>query len=169
MRVKIVEPENVDKYMFIGGKISPETVFEGLHAYAYAAAGPEIVQIHFDTEGEAIEGEKRLKEIGANTFAKIERNGTILTVWPNYLKKDIVNDQTRKYRMSYKVLSMLSLIGDVYYNDETGEVIVDDITDPRPIQAMVQSTGQQLYVEYNKEGEYVVIGAVEFVTKKPQE
>ena len=167
--MKIVEPENANKYLFLGGIVSPETLFEGLHVYAYIAAGCEIVKIHFDTEKEAEEAEKRLKYLSADSIAEIKREGNVLITWPKYLKKDPQKDKTRKYRISYKVLTILEAIGDLYYNDENGEIYVDDATDESIVTGIVKSSGQNLYVEIDHERECAAIGAIEFVTRRQEE
>jgi len=167
--MKLVDPETVEKYEFIGGKISPRIVFEGLHSYAYAAVGPEIVKVYFDNAADAQIAENRLKEIGVNSIAEIKRDKNILTVWPKYLKGNPLETPERKYKIAYKLLSALSIIGELYYNDETGEIYIDEIVDADMVQKIVDTYKQRVYVVADEEREFVSLLAVDFVSRKPGE
>ena len=167
--MKLVETENAHKFHFLGGKISPDKIFPDLHAYAYAAVGPEIVAVHFDTAEEAKKAEERLKNINANEVAEIKTEKNVLKVWPKYLKGNPLETPNRKYKIAYKLLSALAILGELYYNDETGEIYVDEVTDAETVQKLIDSYEQRAYAVADEEREYVAILAVDYVTRKTED
>ena len=167
--MKLVDADSADKYLFLGGKISPKTLFADFHIYAYAAVGPEIVKIFFDNSLEAARAEKLLKTIGTENIAQITREENVLNVWPKYIKNSPLETPDRKYKIAYKLLNALSIIGELYYNEETGEIYIDEFADEETVKKIVEHYEQRVFVVADKEREYTSLSAVDYVTKRQGE
>ena len=166
---KIVEMTNV-----FGGLVSPS--YLGLtDADAIVVAGDEIIMAFFVDEEEAHRVAMKLKEMGFSTEKKegtdffVYDGGNKIFFRPTHLLSDPVNSKEWKLKVSYRALSHLEKLGDLYYSFETGEIIIDGVADENIVSGVffMYNNNKNHYIVANKMFNYTIIGAIEVIPRTP--
>ena len=147
--MKLIDVRDSGKYFFLGGAVSPSTLFDEDHVLWYMAKGYEIVQVHFDSENAAREAYERVVDLLALDAPKevllpreralgervepvlvctkyiVKLEGQDLYITPRYIDPDPYENKKRNYKIPYRIIKELRREYDVHYNDETGELIID--------------------------------------------
>jgi len=160
-----------DAYVF-GGQVSTE--YLGLtEADAVALAGKEVIFAYYVDEDSALEVAKKLKDIGFSSEKKPGENffiydgGNKIYFHPSHLLSSLESSSEWKLKVSYKALNKLSMMADLYYSFETGEIIVDGISDASIVSGIffMYNNNKNHYVVSDKKFNLTYIGPVEVLPR----